>query len=107
MDCIACRAPLSMGFSRQEYWSGLPFPPPKGCVASLLGNRTLVSRMTGGDTHHCTNEEGEILRFACKMQCFTLLLPRYQNSRFLHENHIILAELNDIRALTWGPHSLF
>ena len=24
----ACHAPLSMGFSRQEYWSGLPFPPP-------------------------------------------------------------------------------
>ena len=24
----ACRAPLSMGFSRQEYWSGLPRPPP-------------------------------------------------------------------------------
>ena len=21
-----CRAPLSMGFSRQEYWSGSPFP---------------------------------------------------------------------------------
>ena len=25
---VACWAPLSMGFSRQEYWSGLPFPPP-------------------------------------------------------------------------------
>ena len=25
---IACQAPLSMGFSRQGYWSGLPFPPP-------------------------------------------------------------------------------
>ena len=25
---VACQAPLSMGFSRQEYWSGLPFPPP-------------------------------------------------------------------------------
>ena len=24
---IAHQAPLSMGFSRQEYWSGLPFPP--------------------------------------------------------------------------------
>ena len=24
----AHQAPLSMGFSRQEYWSGLPFPPP-------------------------------------------------------------------------------
>ena len=22
------QAPLSMGFIRQEYWSGLPFPPP-------------------------------------------------------------------------------
>ena len=25
---IACQAPLSMRFSRQEYWSGLPCPPP-------------------------------------------------------------------------------
>ena len=25
MDYIAHQAPLSMGFSRQEYWSGLPF----------------------------------------------------------------------------------
>ena len=25
---IAHQAPLSMGIPRQEYWSGLPFPPP-------------------------------------------------------------------------------
>ena len=25
---IACQVPLSMEFSRQEYWSGLPSPPP-------------------------------------------------------------------------------
>ena len=25
---VARQAPLSMGFSRQEYWSGLPFPTP-------------------------------------------------------------------------------
>ena len=25
---VAHQAPLSMGFPRQEYWSGLPFPPP-------------------------------------------------------------------------------
>ena len=24
----ACQAPLSKGFSRKEYWSGLPHPPP-------------------------------------------------------------------------------
>ena len=28
MDCIARQAPLSAEFSRQEYWSGLPFPSP-------------------------------------------------------------------------------
>ena len=27
---LACQAPLSMGFSRQKYWSGLPFPSPGG-----------------------------------------------------------------------------
>ena len=25
---VACQFPLSMGFPRQEYWSGLPFPAP-------------------------------------------------------------------------------
>ena len=27
MDCTACQALLSMGFFRQGFWSGLPFPP--------------------------------------------------------------------------------
>ena len=25
---VARQAPLSLGFARHEYWSGLPFPPP-------------------------------------------------------------------------------
>ena len=25
---VACQTPLSMGFSRQEYWNGLSFPSP-------------------------------------------------------------------------------
>ena len=33
---VACRTPLSMEFSRQEYWSGLPFPSP-GDPPSTLG----------------------------------------------------------------------
>ena len=28
-DPVGCQTPLSMGFSRQEYWSGLPFLPPR------------------------------------------------------------------------------
>ena len=30
---VAPRAPLSTGFARQEYWNGLPFPPPEHSTA--------------------------------------------------------------------------
>ena len=30
---VACQVPLSMGFSSQEYWSGLPCPSPGGLPA--------------------------------------------------------------------------
>ena len=40
---VAHQAPLSMGFSRQEYWSGLPFtsPPRDQTHISCIGRRTL------------------------------------------------------------------
>ena len=38
---VAYQAPLSMGFSRQEYWSGLPFPSPG--ESFQLRDRTQVS----------------------------------------------------------------
>ena len=38
---VARQAPLSMGFSRQEYWSGLPFPSPGD--SSQPRDRTCVS----------------------------------------------------------------
>ena len=28
VDCVARQAPPSMGFPRQGYWSGFPFPTP-------------------------------------------------------------------------------
>ena len=33
---VACQAPLSMGFSRQEYWSGLPFTSPGDLPNSVI-----------------------------------------------------------------------
>ena len=32
----ACQAPLSMGFARQEYWSGVPLPSPLTCLPVLI-----------------------------------------------------------------------
>ena len=43
MDCVACQAPLSMEFSRQEYWSGLPFPPPGNPPSSGMEPESPVS----------------------------------------------------------------
>ena len=37
---VAGQAPLSMGFSRQEYWSGLPFHPPGGLPDPQIKPRT-------------------------------------------------------------------
>ena len=33
---VACQALLSMKFSRQEYWSGLPGPPPRDLLTQGL-----------------------------------------------------------------------
>ena len=35
-------APLSLGFSRQEYWSGLPFPSPMTNLDSILKSRDIT-----------------------------------------------------------------
>ena len=52
------QAPLSMGFSRQEYWSGLPFPTP----ADLLGPGiepcvSCISPIDRQILYHCTTWE--------------------------------------------------
>ena len=41
MDCVACQAPPSMEFSRQEYWSGLPFPSAGGLPNPGIESRSL------------------------------------------------------------------
>ena len=39
---VAHQAPLSMGFPRQEYWSGLPFPSPGDLAGSGIKPRLLL-----------------------------------------------------------------
>ena len=41
---VAHQAPLSMGFSRQEYWSGLPCPPPGDLPDQGLNLQLLLCR---------------------------------------------------------------
>ena len=39
--CVACQATLSMGFPRQECWSGLPFPSPGDLPSSFFQGSNL------------------------------------------------------------------
>ena len=44
----ACQAPLSTGFSSQEYWSGLPFPAPGDLPDPGIEPASLVSPALAG-----------------------------------------------------------
>ena len=57
---VACQVPLSMKFSRQYYWSGLPFPTPGdlpdlGIKTWSLASPTLAGRFftTGATREAC------------------------------------------------------
>ena len=54
---VACQAPLSMGFFRQENWSGLPFPSPgdlpdPGSEPASAAGRSFI---TGAIQEACTH----------------------------------------------------
>ena len=59
---IACQTPLSMGFPRQEYWSGLPCPLPGDLLDPRIKSRcpalqpeSLPSEPPGKDTKNSDN----------------------------------------------------
>ena len=51
---VARQAPLSMGFPRQEYWSGLPFPPPEDLPNT--GTDPVTPALAGGSLPLTTGE---------------------------------------------------
>ena len=57
---VAYQAPPSMGFSRQEYWSGLPFPSPGD-----LPNPRIERRSPAVQADALTSEDTKIERDTC------------------------------------------
>ena len=45
---VACKAPLSMEFSRQEYCTGLPCPPPRALTNPGVKPASLMSPVLSG-----------------------------------------------------------
>ena len=61
---VVCQASLSMGFSRQECWNGLPFPLPEDLSMSLA----LAGRL------FTTKPPGKLLRFMYVCQLLSCVL---------------------------------
>ena len=62
MDYIASQAPLSVGLSRQEYWSGLPCPQgdlpnpgtePASLMSPALAGRFFITSITWEAVRNC------------------------------------------------------
>ena len=113
----ARQAPLSMGFSRQEHWSGLPFPPPENLPsagiepashASYSGRRVLCHE------HHLGSPKIFyhfifFLSFKLKKNCFTIpcwLLPCMAgiSRRFTHIPSLLNVPPSPTLPLFHMPH---
>ena len=66
----AHQAPLSMGFSRQEYWSGLPFPSPEDLPNPGIKLVPLVSPALAGRFFTTSATwEAHICVYVCVYMC--------------------------------------
>ena len=83
---VACQAPLSVAFSRQEYWSGFPCPPPgdlpnPGNESADLGSPALSDRFfTICATWETLNISLLLSRFSCVQLCVTPETAAHQAS---------------------------
>ena len=59
---VACRAPLSVGFPRQEYWSGLPCLPPGDLPDPGVKPLSLLSPVLAGG-FYTTGKNGNGIAF--------------------------------------------
>ena len=106
---VTCQAPLSMGFPRQEYWSGLPFPSPReegivpACVLSHFSRVRLFatpwtvahqaplsmgfsSKNTGVGCHACL--QGIFPTQGLNSCLLHLLPPVLADGLFYHQRHL-------------------
>ena len=92
MDYIARQAPLSMDFSRQEYWSRLPFPSP--------GDRTWVYPHCGQILYHL-HHQGSNKNSKCSGHCLTR--PSGMSSLLSREWLLRACTWDHLQGATLGP----
>ena len=75
---VAHQAPVFMEFSRQEYWSGLPFPAPRNLPNPGDGTRISCGSCLAGRFFTCSaSHGGTALFFSSQTQEFITTLALY------------------------------
>ena len=75
---LACQAPLPMEFSRQEHWSGVPFPTPRDLPDPGIEPTSLVSPALAGG-FFTTGPPGKPKRLA-KKSCMPFLNEAFKSN---------------------------
>ena len=108
----ACQAPLSMGYSRQEYRSGLPFPPPwdlpypgiEPVSVSHIGRQILHHSATWEVPNHVL-PGSQIRRQQKKNKFATQYSSWIQMQKYWNNNHLNFATC--ITHHTWWPSGFY
>ena len=91
---VVHQAPLSMGFSRQEYWSGLPCPPPGDLPDSGIEPTSPESPALRADSLLLSQSEGPRTLFDF-ISVYVLFL--YCLSLFPRSSHSVSLDVSFLR----------
>ena len=94
VDCVACQAPLSMGFFRWEHWSGFSFPPSGDLTDRGIKLPPLMSPALAGSFF--------ITSAPLEAHIFTLVLWR-KKKEDIHVYHFIFLQfISDVTYQNWS-----
>ena len=82
IDCSLPGSSLSMGFSRQDYWSGLPFPSPGDLTDP--GTESMSSALAGG--FFTVDPPWEAPLIIREMKIKTTMIPLHTNEHGYNKN---------------------
>ena len=90
---VAYQAPQSMEFSRQEYWSGLPFPSPGDIPEPGIEPRSptfQADTLTSEPPGKPDNSKSILIKVWSKLDLFnfSLVIPEHCHSFFIFESEV-------------------
>ena len=98
------QTPQSMGFSRQEHWSGLPFPPPVDLMDPGIEPLSLTSPALAGGFFTTSTNVGLVCNFGGGCLCMVFVSRQYWPHRMSWEIFLSLHFLRIVwpKGMEWG-----